>query len=203
MVPIVLLSLGFLGLVVAALTPRSTIGGAVSLASFTAYFVLSDMSEWYTILIFIAGILLLVLEGFIPSFGLVGIAGFGLILLGLYQSLGDFSLALRDASIALVLSFGLIVLLIRQGYSLTNLNKLVLKSDLTTERGFLTSKDQSSLLQQKGTTITFLRPAGKAEFDGVVYDVLSEGLQIDAGTEVEVVKVEGSKIIVRRVEMNG
>lgn len=203
MLNIALLTLGFIGLVIAALTPKSTVGAAVSLVSFLAYFLVNDLSEWYMIIVFILGIGLLILEVFIPGFGIIGMTGIGLIVFGLYQTLGDLTLALRDLSIAFILTIGLVVLLIRRGYSLANLNKIVLKNDLSTTRGFLSSQDQSSLLEQTGKTVTFLRPTGKAQFGEEIYDVLSNGEHIEKDAEVEVVKVEGSKIIVRRVEMNG
>jgi membrane-bound serine protease (ClpP class) len=44
-----------------------------------------------------------------------------------------------------------------------------------------------------------LRPAGIAEFDGRRVDVVSEGELIDAGQFIEVTRVDGNRIVVRRV----
>lgn len=202
MLNIALLSIGFLGLVVAAVTPRSTLGGAVSLLSFAAYFFMNENDEWYTIIIFILGISLLIFEVFIPDFGIAGIIGILLIIFGLYQTLGDLTQAIRDLSIAVLLSAGLVIVLAKKGYSFDNFSKLVLQNDLTSERGFLSNIDYSSLLGQTGKTLTVLRPTGKALFEEITLDVLSQDERIEENVLVEVVKVEGSKIIVRRVVEN-
>ncbi|MBM6614456.1 hydrolase [Desemzia sp. RIT804] len=202
MLNIALLSIGFLGLVIAAVTPRSTLGGAVSLLSFAAYFFMNENDEWYTIIIFILGISLLIFEVFIPDFGIAGIIGVLLIFFGLYQTVGDLGQAIRDLSIAVLLSISLIIVLAKKGYSFDNFSKLVLKNDLTSERGFSSSIDHSSLLGQTGKTLTALRPTGKAVFEEITLDVLSQNERIEENVLVEVVKVEGSKIIVRRVIEN-
>lgn len=202
MLNIALLSIGFLGLVVAAVTPRSTLGGAISLVSFAAYFFMNENDEWYTIIIFILGISLLIFEVFIPDFGIAGIIGILLIIFGLYQTLGDFTQAIRDLSIAILLSVGLVIVLAKRGYSFDNFSKLVLKNDLTSERGFLSNNDHSSLLGKFGKTLTALRPTGKAVFEEITLDVLSQDERIEENVLVEVIKVEGSKIIVRRVVEN-
>src|SRR4029079_15917750 len=49
----------------------------------------------------------------------------------------------------------------------------------------------SHLLGQQGTATTNLMPAGKAEFDGELVDVIAEGMPIDRGSTVVVVKTRG------------
>jgi membrane-bound serine protease (ClpP class) len=53
-----------------------------------------------------------------------------------------------------------------------------------------------------GRVITPLRPVGIAEFDGVRVDVVTDGEFIDKDSAVEVRKVEGTRVIVRRVRQN-
>jgi membrane-bound serine protease (ClpP class) len=50
-----------------------------------------------------------------------------------------------------------------------------------------------------GTAQTTLRPAGKAEFEGQVLDVVTQGDYIDPGTSIRVVGVDGLRVIVERV----
>ena len=76
---ILLLTVGFIGLVIAALTPQSTLGGLLALASFGGYFYLNSLENWVPIVIFILGICLLIFEVFVPDFGVAGIIGFLLI----------------------------------------------------------------------------------------------------------------------------
>ena len=63
-----------------------------------------------------------------------------------------------------------------------------------------TKSDYFYLIKKTGKTITMLRPSGKIDIDGEgVFDVLTEGRFINKGVEVEVYKVIGNKIFVRRV----
>jgi membrane-bound serine protease (ClpP class) len=52
----------------------------------------------------------------------------------------------------------------------------------------------------KGTTLSTLRPAGKAEIDGKRADVIAaDGTWIEQGAAIEVVRVAGSHIYVREI----
>ena len=44
-----------------------------------------------------------------------------------------------------------------------------------------------------------MRPAGIAEIEGERVDVVSDGELIDAGQFIEVTRVDGNRIVVRRV----
>jgi membrane-bound serine protease (ClpP class) len=57
--------------------------------------------------------------------------------------------------------------------------------------------DFSHLIGQQGTATTNLMPAGKADFDGQLVDVIAEGLPIDRGQPVVVVKARGNRVVVR------
>jgi membrane-bound serine protease (ClpP class) len=57
----------------------------------------------------------------------------------------------------------------------------------------------ASLLGQVGTTATMLGLAGTARFGGRRVDVVTEGALIPAGTAVQVVEVEGTRVVVRPV----
>ena len=58
---------------------------------------------------------------------------------------------------------------------------------------------QTSLLHRTGVVVTPLRPGGVAEFSGERVDVVTSGEPIELGTSVEVVAIEGSRILVRAV----
>ena len=197
---IILLTVGFIGLVIAALTPKSTLGGLLALASFGGYFYINSLENWVPIIIFILGICLLIFEVFVPDFGVAGIIGFLLIIGGVYLTNNDLSTALRDLSIAVIAASFLVIMLIRRGYSLTHLQKLVLQNNLDKESGFSSNTDASNYLGKTGKTTTPLRPSGKVQFEDTELDVVSTGEHIDSNVSVIVTKVEGYKIIVRRVD---
>ena len=54
-------------------------------------------------------------------------------------------------------------------------------------------------LNAEGVTMTSLRPAGKAEFGDRRVDVVAESGMIDRDIPVRVVKVEGSRVVVRKL----
>ena len=73
-------------------------------------------------------------------------------------------------------------------------------------RLFVSSKNVSEphavkpgLLHLRGVTISQLRPSGAAYINGKRVDVITEGMLIDRGASVEVVSVEGLRIVVREV----
>ncbi|MGI9241593.1 MAG: NfeD family protein [Verrucomicrobiales bacterium] len=72
---------------------------------------------------------------------------------------------------------------------------------LEDEVGGTTNYDKyQALLDQSGVAETDLRPAGKGRLDGIKYDVLAETGMISNGSKIKVVRVEGSRVIVRAGE---
>lgn len=74
--------------------------------------------------------------------------------------------------------------------------KMTLNEDGKT---FKSSKSRQALLGMTGTAASQLRPAGFALIDGKRMDVVSEGGIIEQDQPVKVVKVEGNRIVVRKV----
>ena len=60
-----------------------------------------------------------------------------------------------------------------------------------------------ALVGKAGRTMTMCRPAGTAEIDGRRYDVVSEGVTIPVDKSVQVVDVEGNRIVVRETDAGG
>jgi membrane protein implicated in regulation of membrane protease activity len=55
-----------------------------------------------------------------------------------------------------------------------------------------------TLLGQVGTATSMLRPAGMAKFGDRYIDVVTEGDFIPPGTPVQVIEVEGTRIVVKK-----
>ena len=72
-----------------------------------------------------------------------------------------------------------------------------------TESGYVSNVNRVELLGRIAKTSTPLRPSGAIELDGERIDVVSEGSYIDKGKSVIIVKVEGSRIVVRESEEKG
>jgi membrane-bound ClpP family serine protease len=61
----------------------------------------------------------------------------------------------------------------------------------------------TELVGHKGVAQTNLRPSGIASIDGQRVDVVTEGGLVERGANVEVVAVEGMRVVVRAVESIG
>lgn len=73
-------------------------------------------------------------------------------------------------------------------------------SDSTsTEKGYVSNASRTDLLGKTGTALTPLRPSGTIIIDNERIDAVTEGGYINSGARVEVVEVEGVRIVVREL----
>lgn len=160
------------------------------------------MIETIIIVCFILGIGLLVLEAFMPGFGLPGFTGVVLEVVTLVLTWFRFGPLVTLGMLLVVLS----VLAIAISVSLRSItkgklsrSKLIHQDAETNEAGYRSAEDLNVFLGREGQATTVLRPTGIADFEGVRLNVSSEGDYITAGTKVRIIKVEGSKILVRAI----
>ena len=52
------------------------------------------------------------------------------------------------------------------------------------------------LIGKTGVAATDLRPGGKGSFDGIYFDVLSEGMYVKKGQGIKITRIKDNKIIV-------
>lgn len=197
----IILTLVFMGLVITIMTSYTKVGISLSVVSTYLYFQVVDFNSWIPIVLFIAGLLLIVAEIFIPDFGLIGILGIASIIGGLYLTQGDFGKIIGDMSIAIVITACLVIYLLKKGYSIANINRFVLFTADDKHKD-LENHDRKITVGTQGTSITTLRPSGKASFDtdpNNYYDVLSTQGHISKGTPIVIEKISGTKISVRKV----
>jgi membrane-bound serine protease (ClpP class) len=204
-----LVTIGMLGIIIELRTPGFGIAGAIGVGSLAAFFWghwLVQLAGWGELLVALAGVALLLLEFFvIPGFGFAGILGIVALLAALVMSVvgsgatpeflmfaaGRIVLALLSALLA---SFLLLRFMPRTPFG----RRLILQGDLGTGHAS-GSAPESDLrwLGKRGRTTSPLRPAGFADIEGERVDVVSEGALIEPGTPVEVVRVDGNRIVVR------
>ena len=60
--------------------------------------------------------------------------------------------------------------------------------------------DLDDFVGARGVTTTQLTPSGKARFDDMLVDVITDGDVLARGTEIEVVEVYGNRVIVKAVD---
>jgi membrane-bound serine protease (ClpP class) len=205
-----LISIGMVGILVELRTPGFGWAGGVGIGSLALFFYghwLVQLAGWEELLLVALGLLLLAVEVFvIPGFGVVGALGILALLGGLTLSLVGAGAttevifaAVARIVMALVLALLGGLLLLRFFPRLPFARKLVLEADLGSgpSHGSAPETDQHWLGKQ-GRASSVLRPAGIAEFDHQRVDVVAEGVMIEAGEAIEVIRVDGNRIVVRR-----
>ena len=151
----------------------------------------------------VIGVGLLVVEAFMPGFGLPGISGIILQVVSVALTWVEHGPVAALGATLSVLSVDAIAISLAL-HSATkgklSKSKLILRDTESNEAGYRSNEDMEVFLGKEGTTITVLRPTGMAEFDGVRLNVVSEGEFVQNGVKVRIVDVEGSRILVRTVE---
>lgn len=197
----ILLTLGFIGLVIEIFTPGFGIGATISLIGFGLYYggnILAGNSGWTEIIIFVIGLILLGIEALAPGFGLPGISGIVMIVVGIILAMDNVQYAIMSLSIAIIISTFLGIILVRKGYNSKLFKRVILDNMLMSNKGYVSSSDRSDLIGKEGRTLTDHRPSGFSIIEDQKYDTISDEGFISKDTEVIVSKVEGSKIIIRR-----
>ena len=200
-----LVTIGMLGIIIELRSPGFGVAGAIGVGSLAAFFWghwLVQLAGWGELLLALGGLALLLVEFFlIPGFGFAGILGILALLAALVMSVVGsgatpefFMLAagriLFALLAALLASFLLLRLMPRTPFG----RKLILDTGLGTEQ-----QGDLRWLGKRGRATSPLRPAGIADIEGARVDVVSEGELIEPGTPIEVIRVDGNRIVVRSV----
>lgn len=214
MVASILLTLGFLGMLLEFKAPGWGLAGLISVIAYGLFFWghhLAGLAGWEDILLMILGVLLILLELFIiPGTGLAGLLGFVSLIAGLAMAMvgseqGWSSQALIDAAtmvsatfvVGLILSLTILKLIFKR--AVFNSGFVLKDSYIDQEKEQIKEKLEKNPLEikQKGMAVTDLRPAGTALFEDEKFSVVTEGSFIEKGTKLKIIDIEGVRIVVR------
>jgi membrane-bound ClpP family serine protease len=217
---VVLLVIGFVGIYVEVHTPGVGAGAFVAAIAFMLFFwsnFLHGTAGWLEVLLFVGGVLFLLIEMLVlPGFGIFGLGGGLMILASLVLASQTFVLPQSDSelkelrhSLTIVAAATLCVVVasvaLRRylphapGFRTMVLNPTP-EEDLIELDHREALADFSYLVGQQGVAATNLMPAGKAEFEGQLVDVIAEGLPIERGQAVMVTKTRANRVMVRPVD---
>ena len=217
---VLLLVIGFVGIYIELHSPGSGIGGFVAAVAFLLFFwshFLHGTAGWLEVLLFLGGVFCVLLEVLvIPGFGIFGLGGGAMILASLVLASQTFVLprtesqmielrhSLTTVAAAMVIVVCASIALCRYLPNAPFFRTLLLsptpEEDLIDLDYRESLADFSHLIGHAGVATTNLMPSGKAEFNGELVDVIAEGLPLDRGTQVVVVKTRGSRVMVRRAD---
>jgi membrane-bound serine protease (ClpP class) len=219
-----LILIGLIGLYVELSAPGIGVGGLTAalcaLLFFWSHF-LGGTAGWLEVTLFISGLLFIAAEIFvIPGFGVAGITGLLLLFASVILASQSFIVPVTAedwnrtfTSVAVTVIFGCgflvaAIVITKHMGQLPIFKGFIL--DARSEDDLEPSEAQTSISDQpavavgdQGVADSLLRPAGRAKFDGRVFDVISDGSFVDAGTPVQVVKVNGNVITVSEVGVTG
>lgn len=179
---------------------------------------LEGLAAHWEILIFLAGLALLMLEFFVvPGFGVTGISGIVLIVASLVLTL-VFNVGFKfkfdpefNASAYVSKMTILVLVSTLAGFFIslwlgkklimaeTRFGSMALRTELESDRGF-TSQDMRNekYVGKEGVAQTILRPAGKININGEIFDATAEHGYIEAGDKVKVTKFENAQLFVKK-----
>ncbi len=209
-----LMMVGLLGVWMELKSPGFGLPGVVGIACFAIMFLSRFMlghADAIELLVFLLGFVLLAVEIFvIPGFGIVGVAGIGCIFIGLLFSMQDFTIPTKPWDVEIMWENVLTIMvsmaafmvvaacLLRFLPNMPILNRLIRHEVELATAGYVSSRpEEKDFVGKTGVAQSDLRPAGRAEVEGQILDVMTEGDYIDAGQRIEVVKAEGNRLLVR------
>jgi membrane-bound serine protease (ClpP class) len=163
------------------------------------------MVIWFPILLFVVGFIALFIELFVPAAGMIGAAGIVCMIIGTvlgYRSFGSTvgTLFLTGTLIGVP---AMIVIGLKLFPRTFVGKRLILSFSQRQEEGFTsyTRERYDDLLGKEGEALTMLRPSGMVLIDGKKQSVVTSGELVERGERVRVIKVEGSRVVVRRVNL--
>jgi len=172
---------------------------------------LDSLASYWEIIIFIIGVVLVILEIFvIPGFGVAGVSGIICIVVGLVFSMvgnvgfdfsgvptGMIASRLMIVLVALAISLPLSILLGKKLFESRLFGGLALNTVQDSQQGYTVADNgERQQIGRQGVAATVLRPAGKVEVDGKIYDAVAQIGYVDKGTAVKVVGYENGSLIV-------
>jgi len=187
--------------------------GAALLAAilYFAPLYLEGLAENWELVLFVVGLILIGVEIFaIPGFGVAGISGILLVVAGLtlsmvdnivfkFDSMAGFTALIKALFIVVVsalLAF-IFSLYISKKLFATRSFRLALHTVQEVDKGFIgVDSSQKKMIGKTGVATTILRPSGKVEIDGEIFDAVSEVGYIEKGEEIKVLRDLAGQIYV-------
>ncbi|MEH7224511.1 nodulation protein NfeD [Bacillus sp. JJ1566] len=197
-----LLTIGSLGLVVELYSPGFGIPGIMGISALLLFFyghLVAGLAGMEAIILFVVGIVLILLEFVLPG-GVIGLIGLGAILTSFFLAGSSVMVIGISLLVALVATIVVSIILVKVfGKNLHAFKKIILFESTNTESGYVSNKNREDLIGKQGISLTTLRPSGTVMINDERIDVVTQGNYIEKNTKVEVIKTEGSRIVVREV----
>lgn len=151
------------------------------------------------ILCYVFGTGLIMMEAFMPGFGIAGISGIILEIVAIVITSTSFGMTWGIiATLAVLLFIGIAVFLSYRSAMKGRLSKSALVLQGTEDEAPSTPSLQT-WTDREGTAVTALRPAGTIEIDGTRLNASTSGEFLPKGTPVRVTGAEGDHVLIRKI----
>jgi membrane-bound serine protease (ClpP class) len=188
------------------------LAAGIALVLYLVPYYLNGLADNWEIIALFIGFALIAVEIFVlPGFGIAGIAGIvltvgALILIMVNNDAFDFefvpseSLVYAAASAFAGLFGGILFLFIGSSKLMQSkrFQAIALTETMDKEKGFVGTFFPQNMVGKKGKSITVLRPSGKIEVEGKVYDAYSRGEYIESGSAIEVIGEDTTSLLVKK-----
>lgn len=158
--------------------------------------------EWVEILgitLLIAGFILVGIEMLLPGFGAPGISGIVSLILGILLTADTLEEGILITVIVIVILGILMTIIMCLLHYKKFKSPIILNDEVSVEENFLNTSDLEYLLHKEGIAITDLRPAGKGDFEGIVFDIYSDGTYIERGSHIVIEQIRKNQLFVKKV----
>ncbi|GGA68468.1 NfeD family protein [Ornithinibacillus halotolerans] len=148
------------------------------------------------LLIYFVGIVLIIIDGKILNDGTLAVIGTASMLAAVALPAPNVAAGIY-AVLGVLLGIGGSLFFLKVFKRRDMWNKITLKDQLTSEAGYNSiNKEYLTLLNQEGITLNDMRPVGTIRIGKKDYSAVSNGQWIPKGTNIVVVQVDGTKILV-------
>jgi len=186
----------------------------IALVLYLVPYYLNGLAENWEILAFVIGLILIAIEVFvIPGFGIFGILGLiltlgSLVFMMLNNNMFDFEFVPNENITTALLTtltglFGSLILMFIGGVRLTNTDffkKVALQGVQSKTDGYSSRFIESGFSGKEGTVFSVLRPSGKVEIEGELYDAYTRGEYLEQGEKIVVIDESGTSLRVKKAE---
>ncbi|BDD03314.1 NfeD family protein [Aureibacter tunicatorum] len=185
--------------------------GIAAVLYFVPYY-LNGLAENWEIACFIVGVILIGLEVFvIPGFGIAGISGIALVVIGLvltmlnndffdftFTSGEEINKSILVVGISLTGSFIFMLLAGKSLLSSKYFKRISLENEQKSDKGYSVKKEVNDMIGKTGTAYSKLRPSGTIEIEGEIYDAYTRGEFIDKGEQITIISQVANSFLVKK-----
>jgi len=176
--------------------------GIIGAVLFAFYFIhhLPGQSPLMMVSMLIIGFLCIIIDGKLINNGSVALIGIILMLLSCALPAPSLNYGVL-VSAAFIIGTGCSLLFLKVFQPRDYWFKIALMDQLTSEKGYDSiNQEYKTLVGKAGKTLTPCRPVGNIEIDGKSYSAMADGIWVEPGVEVEVVSVDGTKIVIKPIK---